>query len=250
MSSGESGGLNAGVGADGGDGHRRACLTGLLRPVVERLLLPCWALTLPALSFLSPSFLGHQNQGGAPAAVTGTVICHEHEKVKLFLQLDPSAPPHLFLEIPLTATDFAAGIRGGGWRIVFECRSSGDPEADKPLLEAADVWEVFLNGRRAGFAARPQMTKRDARLLEATRTVSAGAGILPPDTAAPPPPPPPPENPTPSPSPPPEETRGCKYLRGSFDRVVGSPDSESYHLVDPDGDLRQVLSLFFYRWRR
>ncbi|CAA7393837.1 unnamed protein product [Spirodela intermedia] len=241
MSSGTGGSLNSGVGADGGGGHRSACLTGLLRPVVEHLLLPCWALRLPALSFLSPSPLGSQHHGGGAAAVTGTVICHENKKVRLCLQLDPSAPPHLFVELPLIATEFAAGIRDGGWRISLECLSLDDVTAAKPLLEATEVWKVSLNGMKAGLATRPQMTEREARLLEVTRTVSTGAGILPPDIAAAAPA---------SPSQSPEGTGGCKYLRGSFDRVVGSPDSESYYLVDPDGDLSHVLSFFFYRWRR
>ncbi|CAA6657723.1 unnamed protein product [Spirodela intermedia] len=221
MSSGTGGSLNAGVGADGGGGHRSACLTGLLRPVVEHLLLPCWALRLPALSFLSPSPLGSQSHGAAPPP----------SRAPLCLQLDPSAPPHLFVELPLIATEFAAGIRDGGWRISLECLSLDDVTAAKPLLEATEVWKVSLNGMKAGLATRPQMTEREARLLEVTRTVSTGAGILPPIQRR-------------------RRLRGCKYLRGSFDRVVGSPDSESYYLVDPDGDLSHVLSFFFYRWRR
>lgn len=40
------------------------------------------------------------------------------------------------------------------------------------------------------------------------------------------------------------------YLRGNFQRVRGSSDSETFHLIDhPDGNVGQELSIFFLRSR-
>lgn len=39
------------------------------------------------------------------------------------------------------------------------------------------------------------------------------------------------------------------YLRGNFQRVCGSSDSETFHLIDPDGNVGQELSIFFLRSR-
>ena len=37
------------------------------------------------------------------------------------------------------------------------------------------------------------------------------------------------------------------YLRGKFEIVRGSSDSQSFHLIDPDGNIGQELSIFFIR---
>ncbi|MQL99596.1 hypothetical protein Taro_032324 [Colocasia esculenta] len=223
-----------GMDADVGDGRPRQYLTWLLsrlRPVLNHLL-PCWPCRPQTVLFVLPSFLGRLLPDDATSTVTGTILCPQHDKVRLCLQADPSSPPLILLDLPITTPDFAAEIHGGGCRIAFQC--CGGARAEKPLLEAAEAWAVFLNGRRAGFASRRRVTEREARLLEATCTVSAGAGFLPPvseagDAMA--------------------AMGRCGYLRGRFERVVGCTDSESYHLVDPDGYLGQELSLFFLRRR-
>ena len=213
-------------GAEGSDGNWITTLPGLLHEVIEQLLFPCWAFRLRDLPFFfAPS-------AGGAAPVTGTFIFHEHGKVRLCLQFEPSSLPYIFLDLPITTADFVAGVRGGGWRIAFACNDSGGKE--KPPLHGEKVWEVSFNGKKAGFATRPEMTERDTLLLHATRKVSTGAAIMAPQAA---------ETATT------EGMRRCKYLRGKFERVVGSVDSESYHLVDPEGDLGQVLSLFFLRRR-
>ncbi|BAT86548.1 hypothetical protein VIGAN_04421500 [Vigna angularis var. angularis] len=37
------------------------------------------------------------------------------------------------------------------------------------------------------------------------------------------------------------------YLRANFQRVRGSSNSESFHLIDPEGSIGQELSIFFFR---
>lgn len=222
--------------ADVGDGRLSTKLLGRLRPVLDHLL-SCWACRPQTVLILLPSFIGRLlPDSTTTSTVTGTILCPQHDKVRLCLQADPSSPPILLLDLPITTPDFAAAIHGGGCRVAFEC--CGGERAEKPLLEGTEAWAVFLNGRRAGFASRRRVAGREARLLGAMGTVSAGAGVLPAVAevgvgamASP------------------AGMGRCKYLRGSFERVVGSADSESYHLVDPDGCLGQELSLFFLRRR-
>lgn len=75
-----------------------------------------------------------------------------------------------------------------------------------------------------GFASRVEVTGVEAWLLEMLQPVSAGVGIYPD-----------------------EDSGGYKYLRGQFEQIVGSVDSESYHLIDLPACLGQELSLFFLR---
>ena len=46
-----------------------------------------------------------------------------------------------------------------------------------------------------------------------------------------------------------EEDDQLMYLRASFKRVRGSDNCESFHLIDPEGDIDQELSVFFFRSR-
>lgn len=75
-----------------------------------------------------------------------------------------------------------------------------------------------------GFAKRREVHGEDAWLLEMLRTVSAGAGICLD-----------------------KDSGGYKYLRGQFEQVAGSDDSEAYHLIDLSNCFGQELSVFFLR---
>ncbi|XP_074579056.1 protein MIZU-KUSSEI 1-like [Curcuma longa] len=189
----------------------------------DALFLPC----KPFFSFPhsnSPAFASTATSPSAVAAhVAGTFFCRPHEsdhRVTLCLQQAPDAGP-VIIDLPIGARE----LNGAG-RIALECdrlRWAG------PLLEAPR-WAVRCGGRRAGFGGPRPATGAEARALEALKAVTSGAGRLPPP-------------------PPPSGRRGesFAYVRGNFERVVGSADSESYHLVDPTGSLGLQLSLFFLR---
>ncbi|MFS7907047.1 putative protein MIZU-KUSSEI 1-like, plant [Helianthus anomalus] len=69
------------------------------------------------------------------------------------------------------------------------------------------------------------------------QSVSAGAGVLPPEND--------------------HSSDGIMYLRASFWRIIGSPNSESFHMINPQNDGRspnsnshnsgQELSIFLLR---
>lgn len=99
------------------------------------------------------------------------------------------------------------------------------------------VWTMYCNGRKVGYATRKKMTSVDSGTLSRMKSVSAGAGVLP------------------------SENDGCSdgmmYLRASFRRIVGSANSESFHMINPEHDGRsgdcnsycsgQELSIFLLR---
>lgn len=65
------------------------------------------------------------------------------------------------------------------------------------------------------------MTDADMAIFKTMRSVSVGAGVLP--------------------------DGDLMYLRASFERVSGSVDSESFHMINPVGSTGQELSIFLLR---
>ncbi|KAI3695992.1 hypothetical protein L1987_78998 [Smallanthus sonchifolius] len=91
------------------------------------------------------------------------------------------------------------------------------------------VWSMYCNGRKVGYATRRKMTATDSATLTRMQSVSAGAGVLPPEND--------------------HGIDGIMYLRASFRRIIGSPKSESFHMINPDhgGRSWQELSIFLLR---
>ncbi|TVU45237.1 hypothetical protein EJB05_04715, partial [Eragrostis curvula] len=202
------------------------------------LLFPCHAaLGLSALT--SPV--------AASSIVRGTLFLPStgDRRVRLFLQEHhggaPAADQPATTAEPdqhLLVLDLPAGLGGAdiaaSGRIVLEHRrqwaapSAAGDSGGGALLDAPR-WLVYCNGRRAGYAARRGCpSDAEGWVLEKLRAVTAGAGRLP-------------------------GCGGVEYLRGRFRRVVGSPDAESFHLVEPSGWLGVNgggdggLSIFFHR---
>lgn len=194
-----------------------------VRWIVGLMLLPC----RPIVSFASVPRTSGGGGGGGVSAVTGTLLfpLSKRDKVGLILQEGGPAGPTLAvldLPVPAGATDFF-----GLGRIILECDRARAGEG--PLLSAPS-WAVHCEGRRVGFAGRRAApTEAEEWALQATLAVSAGAGKLPGAH----------EGGGPG--------GGFTYFRGRFDRVVGSADSETFHLVQPAGWLGHDFSLFFLR---
>ena len=116
-------------------------------------------------------------------------------------------------------------MRSGLLRIALECSS----EQTNSLLEMP-VWKMYCNGKRVGFAVKRKPSKTDMEVLRRMKSVVVGAGIVS------------------------GKEIGCQeddilYLRGNFERIRGSSDAQSFHLIDPDGNINQDLSIFFLRSR-
>ena len=83
---------------------------------------------------------------------------------------------------------------------------------------------MYCNGQKVGFARRLEVGEEEKWVLEMMHMVSTGAGILLHKGS---------------------DADGYKYLRGQFERIIGSDDSEAYHLADPSYCFGQELSVFF-----
>lgn len=167
------------------------------------------------------------------STVTGTIFGQRKGRVSFCIQEDSRGPPLVLLEFALPTHSLAKEMQHGLLRITLECykhRSDGAPSLS---LFAVPVWTMYCNGRRAGFAVRRQPTERDRAILKLVQSVSAGAGVIPRRSG----------------NAETEQGRGGEvmYMRATYERVVGSPDSESFHLINPVGSTGQQLSIFFLR---
>lgn len=94
---------------------------------------------------------------------------------------------------------------------------------------------MYCNGKKVGYAVKRKPSNTDVEALRLMRSVVVGTGVM-----------------------------RCKeegeddddedqilYLRANFQRVRGSSECESFHLIDPEGDNvdDQELSIFFFRSR-
>ncbi|CAN6442825.1 unnamed protein product [Victoria cruziana] len=205
-----------------------ASLAHLLRFSIVQCCSPASTATIPTttLSFFDPPHDDRPSISGA--IVTGTVYGHRQSYVRLCLQQDRlvTVPP-LLLHLPIPTKLLAKEMSSGIVRIALECNRQRDGSRDdsgiEPPLHAVPVWSTFCNGRRFGYALQKRPTQKDRLVLEAVQSTSVGAGAIP------------------------SEDGEVMYLRAGFRRVVGSSDSESYHLINPDGSGGQDLSIFLLR---
>ncbi|KAL6636688.1 hypothetical protein ACP70R_024260 [Stipagrostis hirtigluma subsp. patula] len=184
----------------------------------------------------------HDGHEGGGARVTGTFYGHRRARITLAVQERPGSLPSLVLELGVPTGKLMQEISTGGHvRIALECekksKKSSPPEGGGggvSLLEEA-MWTAYVNGRRVGYAVRREATDGDLAVMQLLSTVSVGAGVLPGDVVD---------------APAGAEADGeVTYMRAGFDRVIGSKDSESFYMVNPEGAAGggTELSIFFVR---
>ncbi|TMX00762.1 hypothetical protein EJD97_000180 [Solanum chilense] len=161
----------------------------------------------------------HQSSLSSSSSVmTGTIFGYRRGKVNFCIQTNPkSTTPIILLELAVSTSTLAREMRGGIVRIALE---SGNHGGNQSILR------MYCNGKKVGFAAKRKPTKSDLQVLGQIELINIGAGII---------------NG--------KENTNCDddimYLRGKFERVHGSYDnSESFHLIDPEGSMGQELSIF------
>ncbi|KAI9164726.1 hypothetical protein LWI28_000919 [Acer negundo] len=168
----------------------------------------------------------------SPNIITGTIFGYRHGKVRFCIQTNSKSinNPILLLEFAIPTTILAKEMQGGVLRLALECNSTLDDH--HVSLLSMPVWTMYCNGRKVGYAIKRKISKTDMEVLKVMDSVVVGAGII-----------------TTNKNELDHEDDQVIYLRASFQRVYGSSDSESYHLIDPDGNIGQELSIFFYRSR-
>ncbi|MED6132215.1 hypothetical protein PIB30_017068 [Stylosanthes scabra] len=176
--------------------------------------------------------------------ITATIFGYRHNKGKVSFCIEnnsDSANPILLLELAIPTTTLAKEMRRGGVRILLESSSSLLGCNNTTSLFSTPLWTIYCNGKKVGYAVKRKPTKTDLQALHLMRSVAVGTGVV---TIK--------ELINKDEDDDEEEEKANKvitYLKGDFRRVRGSRDSESFHLIDPDGDLDQELSLFFFRSR-
>ncbi|OEL12954.1 Protein MIZU-KUSSEI 1 [Dichanthelium oligosanthes] len=181
---------------------------------------------------------GHDGHISGASRTTGTLFGHRRARVTLAVQETPGSVPILLLELAMQTGRFMQEMGAEHLRVALECEKrppgAGAGIGRTRLLDES-LWTAYVNGRKIGYAVRREPTDDDLTVMQLLRTVSAGAGVLPADVvgagaAA--------EG---------QEAGDLAYMRAHFDRVVGSRDSESFYMLNPDGNNGPELSIFFIR---
>ncbi|KAK2988162.1 hypothetical protein RJ640_020644 [Escallonia rubra] len=173
------------------------------------------------------------------STVTGTFFGHRKGRVSFCLQdSTKSSRPLLLLEFGVPTSYLAREMRHGVLRIALEC--CGDNRrrvhSGSRSLYGVPVWSMYCNGRKVGYSVKRQVTANDATVLKVMQSISVGAGVLPKYMVS-------------------SGIDGggddqLMYLRAKFERVIGSTDSESFYMINPDGSSGgQDLSIFLLRSR-
>ncbi|CAL9112334.1 protein MIZU-KUSSEI 1-like [Musa acuminata AAA Group] len=160
---------------------------------------------------------------------TGTLFGHRKARITLAFQDNPRSVPHLLLELAVPTARFMQDMGSSGLiRVALECEKKAAAGAGKSRVLDEPMWSAFVNGRNVGYAARREPTELDLGVMQLLHAVSMGAGVLPGDMTDP-------------------SDGELTYMRAFFDRVVGSKDSETFYMLNPDGNAGPELSIFFVR---
>jgi len=168
--------------------------------------------------------------------ITGTIFGYRRGKVSFCIQANANSNPILLLELAVPTTILAKEMRGGTLRIALESYSSVDSEDvnnnnNTNTLLSTPLWTMYCNGKKVGYAVKRRPSNSDFEALRLMRSVVVGTGVVKGKELV---------N---------KEDGQLMYLRGSFERVRGSENCESFYLIDPEGDMDQELSVFFLRSR-
>lgn len=186
------------------------------------------------------SVKSHAPPRSSKSMVIGTIFGRRRGHVWFSVQHDRlSTKPALLLELSMPVSLLVKEMQCGLVRLALECdhRHNNDRSEHRSCpLRSVPVWTVYCNGRKVGFAARRKPTAHNRLLLKTMQSISVGAGVIPAGFGS-------------------AEAGGGEgedevmYMRANFECVVGSADSESFHLINPGECPGQEISVFLLRTR-
>ncbi|KAJ4841403.1 hypothetical protein Tsubulata_036141 [Turnera subulata] len=160
--------------------------------------------------------------------VIGTIFGHRHGHVWLCIQHNRlSAKPLLLLELSIATHQLVKEMQCGLVRIAFE---SARPDLTSCPLRSVPAWTMFCNGKRVGFAARRRASEQNRLMLKTMQSITVGAGVIPAGFGS-------------------SDSEDIIYMRANYEHVVGSADSEAFHLMNLEECPGQELSVFLMRTR-
>lgn len=173
----------------------------------------------------------HENHVHGGTRVTGTLFGYRKTRVNLAVQENPRSLPILLLELAIPTGKLLQDLGVGLVRIALECEKK---PSEKTKIVDEPIWALYCNGKKSGYGVKREATEEDLVVMQMLHAVSMGAGVLP-------------------------VTSGgggggggggegdLTYMRAHFERVIGSRDSETYYMMNPDGNSGPELSIFFVR---
>jgi uncharacterized protein (TIGR01570 family) len=183
--------------------------------------------------------------------IVGTIFGRRTGRVTFCVQRDAAVPPPFLFELSVPMQSLATEMGSGLLRIALEChRPSSTAHHDGGGggggggSRSRNVWKASCNGRDVGYAVRRCPTEWDRRVLESMRAMTTGVGVLPPAVAM--------EGPDDGNLQDGGDAGEVLYMRATYERIVGSRDAVSYHLISPGtagGSPPQELSVFLLRTR-
>ncbi|GMI83301.1 hypothetical protein like AT5G06990 [Hibiscus trionum] len=167
----------------------------------------------------------HNNHIHGGTRMTGTLFGYRKARVNLAIQENSGCLPVLVLELAITTGKLLQEMGSGLVRIALECEKR---PSEKVKLLNEPIWTLFCNGRKSGYAVKREPTDEDLMVMQTLKPVSMGAGVIPTEAS--------------------ENSDGeLRYMRAYFERVVNSRDSETYYMMNPEGNSGPELSIFFVR---
>ncbi|KAG4995518.1 hypothetical protein JHK86_032345 [Glycine max] len=211
----------------------------LLRSLVELLIPTCNCTFVEEEENQSPQkcLQNHPQQQQqlmmtTSTTITGTIFGYRKGKVSFCIQANAnSSNPILLLELALPTSVLAKEMRGGTLRIVLESSTttgtcSNNVNNNNNNLFSTPLWSMYCNGRKVGYAVKRRPSNGDFEALSLMRSVAVGTGVINSSCCS--------------------KEDEIMYLRANFQRVRGSSNCESFHLIDPEGSIGQELSIFFF----
>lgn len=157
--------------------------------------------------------------------MTGTLFGHRKARINLAIQENPSSLPILLLELTIPTGKLLQDMGMGLVRIALECEKKPN---EKIKITDEPIWTMYCNGRKSGYGVKREPTDEDLIVMQILHVISMGAGVIPDDGA--------------------DQPDGeLTYMRAHFERVSGSKDSETYYMMNPDGNSGPELTIFFVR---
>lgn len=167
--------------------------------------------------------------GGVNSRVTGTLFGHRKGRVSLSVQQNPMTVPTLVMELTMQTHTLQKEMSLGFVRIVMECEKRPEKENAAADLLEEPVWTMYYNGKKSGYGLKREPTAEDLHLMELLKAMSIGVGVLPWKSWG-------------------EGGEEMVYMRADFNRVVGSKNSETLHMLSPDGNYNgPQFSILFVR---
>ncbi|GMI73261.1 hypothetical protein like AT5G06990 [Hibiscus trionum] len=167
----------------------------------------------------------HDNHIHGGIRMTGTLFGYRKARVNLAIQENSRCLPVLVLELAISTGKLLQDMGLGLVRIALECEKR--PSEKINILEEP-IWTLYCNGKKSGYGVKKEPTDEDLMVMQTLHPISMGAGIIPAEAT---------ENPN----------SELAYMRAHFERVVNSRDSETYYMMNPDGNSDPELSIFFVR---